>query len=177
MFSCARRFSFGLLLVFTAAATHQAETFDIVVIGATPGGIGAAVSAARLGHSVALIEYRGHVGGMSASGLGKSDITKAGAIGGLWDEFVGRVRAYYEATYGPDSEQVQRCRDGYFYEPSVAERVFNEMIAEQRSITLLLRHRLEEVVRLDRTVTGVRVMNRDNNTTRELRGTVFIDYT
>jgi hypothetical protein len=159
------------------ALAHDAQQYDVVVIGAAPGGIGAALSAAKLGHTVALVEYRAHVGGMSASGLGKSDITKLGAIGGLWDEFVGRVLAYYTQTYGADSDQVAKCINGYFYEPSVAERIFNEMLAEQSSIRVLLRHRLDEVVRAGKTVTAVRVTNRDSSETLELRGKVFIDAT
>src|SRR3954462_4716713 len=56
------------------AARLNAESFDVVVCGGTPGGIAAAVTAARLGRTVALVEYQAHLGGMSASGLGKSDI-------------------------------------------------------------------------------------------------------
>ncbi|MCC6156311.1 MAG: FAD-dependent oxidoreductase, partial [Candidatus Hydrogenedentes bacterium] len=59
----------AIALCFLIAITAFAERFDVVVIGATPGGIAAAVAAARQGHSVALAEYRTHVGGMSASGL------------------------------------------------------------------------------------------------------------
>ncbi len=162
-----------------AAPSHSLESrpFDIVVIGATPGGIGAAVSAARLGHSVALVEYYGHVGGMSASGLGKSDVETAGAIGGMWDEFVGRVLAYYTQTYGADSEQVKACKGGYFYEPSVAERIFNEMLAEQSGIHLFLRHRLDSAARSGKRVKSVRVTNRESGNQIEFTGKVFIDAT
>src|SRR5262245_61140434 len=71
---------------------HQ---FDVVVYEATPGGIAAAISAARLGHTVALIEQERHIGGLSTSGLGKSDIETKEAIGGLFHEFVGRVYQDY----------------------------------------------------------------------------------
>ena len=57
-----------------ALAANGAERFDVVVYGGTPGGWSAAVTAARLGRTVALIEYHNHLGGMSASGLGKSAI-------------------------------------------------------------------------------------------------------
>ncbi|NUM52802.1 MAG: FAD-dependent oxidoreductase [Candidatus Hydrogenedentes bacterium] len=166
-----------MLICLLAPPLVEAQTFDVVVVGATPGGVSAAVAAARLGHSVALAEYRNHVGGMSASGLGKSDITKADAIGGQWDEFVGRVYKHYVDTYGPESDQVLKCEKGYYYEPSVAERIFLDMLTEQRRITVLTGHRLDEVVRHDRTVTAVRVTNRKTGKVRELRGKVFIDAT
>ncbi|MDZ4860975.1 MAG: FAD-dependent oxidoreductase [Candidatus Hydrogenedentes bacterium] len=168
----------SLLATSVLCASVAAQLpYDVVVVGATPGGISAAVSAARLGHSVALVEYRAHVGGLTASGLGKSDITKADAIGGLWDEFVGRVLEHYVKTYGADSDQVVKCKNGYFYEPSVAENIFQQMLGEQQSITILLRHRLDEVVRRDRSVSAVRVTNRDTGATIELRGKIFIDAT
>jgi NADPH-dependent 2,4-dienoyl-CoA reductase/sulfur reductase-like enzyme len=76
-------------------AAGEADAYDVVVVGGTPGGIAAAVAAARLGHSVALTEYHRHLGGMSASGLGKSDITHRPMIQGLFREFVDRVRRHY----------------------------------------------------------------------------------
>jgi flavin-dependent dehydrogenase len=48
--------------------------FDVVVVGGTPGGIAAALSAGRAGRKVLLIESHKRIGGMSASGLGKSDV-------------------------------------------------------------------------------------------------------
>ncbi len=167
----------SVALCFLFAVGALAERFDVVVIGATPGGIAAAIAAARHGHTVALAEYRTHVGGMSASGLGKSDITKADAIGGLWDEFVGRVRDYYKKTYGENSDQFVKCKDGYFYEPSVAEKIFNEMLAEQKSIKLFLGYRMMETFREYRTLTGVKLINRSTAEIVDLRGAVFIDAT
>lgn len=165
------------LVLFVFARQVTAQPYDVVVVGATPGGIAAALSAARLGHSVALVEYRNHVGGMTASGLGKSDITKADAIGGLWDEFVKQVYAYYVQKYGENSDQVAKCRKGYFYEPSVAEHVFRHMLKEQPSITVLTGERLHEVIRNHRSVTGIRVVNRSNGANTELRGRIFVDAT
>ena len=42
---------------------------DVVVVGGGPGGIGAAVSAARNGADTVLIERYGHLGGMGTGGL------------------------------------------------------------------------------------------------------------
>src|SRR5581483_11933761 len=168
---------FLCLAVAAAFAQNSARQFDVVVYEATPGGIGAAIAAARLGHTVALIESQGHIGGMSTSGLGKSDIETREAIGGLFREFVGKVYQDYVKVYGADSENVKLCRDGYYYEPSVAERILREMIRAESRITLLMRRRLEEVVRSGNRVTAIRVRNTENGEVAEFRGKVFIDGT
>ncbi|MFM9146868.1 MAG: FAD-dependent oxidoreductase [Verrucomicrobiota bacterium] len=53
---------------------------DVVIYGGTPGGITAAISAARLGREVTLVEYHDYIGGMTTSGLGKSDIENRAMI-------------------------------------------------------------------------------------------------
>ena len=53
-----------------------AEDADVVVYGGTPGGLASAIAAARLGSRVIVVEPNLHVGGMTTSGLGKSDIEK-----------------------------------------------------------------------------------------------------
>ncbi len=165
------------LLLTASAACGAAANFDVVVIGGTPGGVASAIAAARLGHAVALTEYHNHLGGMSASGLGKTDIETKEAIAGLFREFVARVRTYYVKKYGEGSENVKLCRDGYYYEPSVAEAVFDQMVAEQKSITVYRYHVLEEVLRAGRRVTGVEMKNRKTGEIVELRGKIFIDAT
>src|SRR5690554_1097351 len=109
---------------------EKTENFEVVILGATPGGLAAAITAARLGRNVAVIEPQKHIGGMTTSGLGKSDVEQKEFIGGLFREFTNRVFEYYKDKYGADSNDVKLCREGYYYEPSVAELILNEMIAE-----------------------------------------------
>ncbi|NOY60075.1 MAG: FAD-dependent oxidoreductase, partial [Calditrichaeota bacterium] len=47
-----------LMLIPMFAVAQQ--NVDVVVVGATPGGIASAITAARFGHSVALVEYQNH---------------------------------------------------------------------------------------------------------------------
>ena len=158
--------------------TPPARAFDVVVYGATPGGIGAAIAAARLGRRVALLEYHNHVGGMAASGLGKSDVETKEAIGGLFREFVGHVRAHYVEHYGSNSENVRLSRDGYYYEPSIAERILRQMLGrEQDRVTLFLRRELVSVGKEGTRITTLRARNRDTQTMEEFRAGVFIDGT
>ena len=69
-----------------ADAASKPESIDatVVVVGATPAGIAAAVSAARSGTSVVLIEEKNHVGGVVSAGLTNTDIYKKAAVGGLF---------------------------------------------------------------------------------------------
>jgi flavin-dependent dehydrogenase len=162
-------------LLFAFAGLCQAATFDLVVYGGTPGGVASAVAAARQGRTVALIEYHRHIGGMTTSGLGKSDIETREAIGGLFREFTGKVYAHYVERYGAQSENVKLSRQGYYYEPSVAQRVLDRMVLDESKIRLFTYHRLEEVIRQGSRVTGIRVRDRAAGTTAEFRARIFID--
>ncbi|GMW03808.1 MAG: hypothetical protein AMXMBFR84_49420 [Candidatus Hydrogenedentota bacterium] len=169
----------AVMLLFVTALPSGADSArecDVVVVGATPGGIAAAVTAARLGQNVVLIEYRSHVGGLSASGLGKSDIVVGGAVGGIWTEFKKRIHDHYVAAYGADSEAVKICKAGTFYEPHVAESVFMDMLSDA-GVDLFKKHRLMEAIRNGDRLTAVRVKNRESGKIREFRAQVFVDGT
>src|ERR1700679_3040445 len=122
------------LSILCASSRGADESADVVVVGATPGGIAAAVAAARLGRDVALLEYEDHIGGIVTNGLTNADIGKQQAVGGLFYEFTRRVVRYYLAEDGgnPAGPNVKLCRNGYYYEASVAERIFHEMIGDSR---------------------------------------------
>ncbi len=166
-----------LLLALVWAANGTAADPDLVVIGGTPGGIATAVTAARLGHTVTLVEYHRRIGGMSASGLGASDITNRALIQGIFREFVDRVKAHYVETYGAKSEQMKLCKDGYWYEPLVAEKIFESMVAEQPAITVLKYHQLESAVVIEGRLTAVVLKNRANGEVRMLQAKLFADAT
>jgi len=124
---------------FTARAAEEA---DLVVVAATPAGVAAAVAAARSGASVILLEESAHVGGIVSAGLTNTDIHRKGAVGGLFAEFVRRVREHYVTTYGEDSAQVKACQGGHMFEPKVAEQVYRDMLAAEKNIRLVERHRV-----------------------------------
>jgi len=157
-----------------AVETHEA---DVVVVGGTPSGLMAAISAARHGRTVILLERTEHIGGLPANGLGATD----GRAGGLFAEFAGRVLDFYTRTYGVGSPQVAACHDGRRFEPSVAERTFNEMIAAEPLITLLLRRQFDSepdnTTLAGRRLTAIRVLDRDTGAIEEFKGCVFIDAT
>ncbi len=121
--------------------------YDVVVAGATPGGLTAAVAAARAGLSVAVFEPSNHIGGVVSGGLTATDCADRRTVGGLTAEFFQRVYDYYVATYGADSPNAQMSLKGYHFEPRVAEQVFGEMLAEAGDVTLRLQHPLYGVQR------------------------------
>lgn len=162
-------------------AAPAAAPADVVVYGATPGGIAAAVAAARQNRAVLLCACEDHIGGIVSNGLTNADIGKRQAVGGLFYEFTRRVLAHYrrQDLDNPEQPNVKLCRDGYWYEATVAEKIFHDMIAQTGGrIRLLLNHqlvqavvaqdRLTAIVLEDRAVPGARV---------RLAAPVFIDAT
>ncbi|MDR3706906.1 MAG: FAD-dependent oxidoreductase [Capsulimonadaceae bacterium] len=158
-------------------------TYDIVIAGATPGGICAAVAAARCGRHVLLLERTDHIGGLPANGLGATDIGTRGATAGLFLEFVTRVKEYYIALYGEASQQVKDCSDGYHFEPHVAEQVFENMVAGEGDHIRVLRGRQLDArpdrVCLDakRSLRSVTVLDRATGALETYEAKVFIDAT
>ncbi|MFO0426906.1 MAG: FAD-dependent oxidoreductase [Planctomyces sp.] len=165
-----------LAICFLSPAARSTDA-DVIVVGGSPGGIAAAIAAARNGSTVILVEYHSHLGGMMTSGLGKSDVENRAMIGGLFQEFTVRVRKHYEQTWGPDHENVQLCRDGYYYEPSVAEKIIEEMIQEHSSIAVLKGWRLEGAETTDHRLRSIEVVQHSTGERQTLRGQVFVDAT
>lgn len=154
---------------------------DVLVYGATPGGIAAAVAAARCGRSVVLAALEDHIGGIVSNGLTNADIGKRQAVGGLFYEFTRRIVRYYEDfdRGNPARPNVKLCRDGYWYEASAAERIFREMLdGEGGRIHLLLRHELTEaVVEGGRLVAAVFADAANPGRPARRRAAVFVDAT
>lgn len=164
-----------------SAAPIVPERFDIVIVGGTPGGICTAIAAARLGSRVLLLERTEHIGGLPANGLGATDIATRGATGGLFLDFVRRVRAHYVATYGADSKQVKDCSDGYHFEPHVAEKVFEAMLAEQKKVTVRRMRQFDaapaNVVKDGNRLTQITITDRATGNQEILTADVFVDAT
>ena len=169
-----------------ARTAHAAEAepelaCDVLVYGATPGGIAAAVSAGRLGCSVILAEIEDHVGGIVSNGLTNADIGKRQAVGGLFYDFTRGVVKYYEEfdRNTPGVPNLRACRSGYCYEAHVAEQLFHEMLAgEKERVRLRLRHQLKRAtVEQGRLVAVDLVDEAGQGRVVHCRARVFIDAT
>lgn len=154
---------------------------DVVVVGGTPAGITAAIAAAREGRTALVLERTAHLGGLPANGLGATDIVTRGATGGLFLDFVRRVRAHYVAHYGAGSAQVRDCSDGYWFEPQVAERVLEGMLAAQPSIRVLRERQFDaeprNVTSGPAGLASIRILNRGTGALEQVRGRIFVDAT
>ncbi len=76
------------------------KSYDIAVVGGGPGGLPAALAAARRGHRVILVERNAFLGGAATSGLGiLGFLDKEGkqALGGIAEEIVMRLKAMHGA--------------------------------------------------------------------------------
>jgi len=133
---------------------NSVHSYDIVVYGATSGGIAAAIQASRMGNSVALLEPYQRIGGLSSGGLGQTDIGNKSAIGGISREFYQNIRKYYDDPANWKWQDRSEYRDGgqtrtaegedamWTFEPSAALKVYQQMIAAE-NIDLQLNKKLE----------------------------------
>ena len=152
------------------AAPAGTATPDVVVYGATPAGIVAAVAAAREGASVRLLVPGTHIGGMMTGGLSDTDTgDRADVIGGYAREVFTRIAARYgRGAPSPDDERQ------WDFEPSAAGAAFAAMLAEA-DVAPLLGRRLRErggVAKSGGRITAIALENGEI-----VRGTVFIDAT
>lgn len=163
------------------AAAQTSASYDIVIVGGTPAGIMAGISAARMGKRSLILERTSHVGGLVANGLGATDIITRGATAGLFLEFVNRVKAHYVSVYGPQSKQVKDCSQGYHFEPSVGEKVLLDMLKEAPLVTVLNNRQFdalpENILIENNAIKKVTVLNRLSNQKEQYTGVVFIDAT
>ncbi|TWT98716.1 FAD-dependent oxidoreductase [Neorhodopirellula pilleata] len=149
---------------------------DVLIYGATPPGIAAALAAAENDRSVMLIEPTGRIGGMVTHGLSHSDFHCFEALEGPFLAFSQRVLKHYETTYGRDSEQVRACWRGTHGEPSVNLLVLEQMLAEKSSIQIMTDHRLAGVTVTDQSIAAVTFSDRDGDPI-EVTSRIMIDAT
>jgi len=148
----------ALALAFSA----HAENYDVVVYGGTCGGVTAAVQCAKSGKTVVVIESGKHLGGLSAGGLGATDIGNKGAIGGISHEFYERVGKAYGQP------------EAWKFEPHVAEKVFEDFIAENK-IPVVRNERLDLKNGVKKE--GLRIVSITMESGKVFAGKVFIDAT
>lgn len=106
---------------------------DICIYGATSAGICAAVQAAAMGKKVAILAFNKHIGGMTTSGLGATDVGNKHVIGGLAQKFYQEIGDWY----GTEKEQ-------WFFEPHVAFKIFSSWL-QNKNISLFTECRLKGV--------------------------------
>jgi hypothetical protein len=133
----------SLFLLLTLSL--RAQDYDVLVYGATPAGIAAAIAAADDGERVLLIEPTRRIGGMVTNGLSHPDFRTFEGLSGAFLTFSKLVESYYREAYGPDSQQVKDCFRGTQAEPKVNLLVFEKMLAAREKIVVKKEWALEGV--------------------------------
>lgn len=141
---------------------------DVVVYGATPAGVAAAIAASREGAEVLLVEELSRVGGMyTVGGMGLSDVffMDRQMIDGLYEEIHGRVDQHYRGLgiyYRPDNhgDIFPKGKGRWYHEPKVVEKVLNEILAEA-GVAVRLGERLVSAQMAGKRITSIKLVGGD----------------
>ncbi|WP_282180346.1 FAD-dependent oxidoreductase [Maribacter stanieri] len=152
---------------------------DVVIYGGTSAAIASAVQLVRMNKPVLIVCPDKHIGGLSSSGLGFTDLGNKEVIGGISKEFYQEVYKHYQnkdawnwqprEEYGNEGQGTTAIDDEFktmwTFEPHVAEQIFEDFIREN-NITI---HRDKW---LDREK-GVKVANGKITSIAMLDGTIY----
>ncbi|HEX6428975.1 MAG TPA: FAD-dependent oxidoreductase, partial [Niastella sp.] len=123
------------VLVFVFPAHSQSPKVvqvDVCIYGATSAGVIAAYTAKKMHQTVLLVDPDKHVGGLTAGGLGFTDIGNKYAVSGLGLDFYRKVGKKYGKF------------ESWVFEPHVAKEVFLQYIKSAK-VELALGHTLLSV--------------------------------
>ncbi len=145
-----------------ATAVPSAADVDVLVIGGTPGGVAAAVAAARMGASVALVEPRRELGGSLTS---------------AW-------LTTFDMNMGPDGEHLTRGiflefyrRLGVSFDRSKAAKVLGRVLVRERGIRIMVDAPLVRIITEGSRIIGVEVQDLRWHRTALVRASQVIDAT
>lgn len=162
----------AILLLSLFCSWKPEKKYDVVVYGATPAGITAAVAAAREGKSVVVIEPLDIAGGMMSGGLGFSDSNQMfrSTLGGLFEEFHKRVeKIYADRGITLNYRVAEKDTKHWTYEPHVAELVFNTMLKEA-GVKVVLKETLKSAKLKQAAIQTIKMRSG-----KVFAGSVFID--
>ncbi len=168
-----------------AVASADPVSYDVVVYGGTSGGVAAAVQVARSGKSVVLISPTAHLGGLTTSGLGWTDLGRSSILGGISREFYHRLYLHYQddavwnwqtrASFGNAGQGGpafnHTTQIASVFEPKVAKTIFEQFVAEEEVPLITGRLDLANGVVMD----GVKISRLKLEDGREFAGKMFID--
>ena len=144
-------------------AIEDAGSFDLVVIGGGYGGMGAAISAARMGCKVALIQNRDVLGGNGSS----------------------EVRVWAMGDFPPSeyplADIIRNFTDDAAASPAPAEQFGDEIkeatVGAEKNITLMLGHHAYGVEMKDGEIEAAKLLDVKNNRIKRISGRFFADCT
>lgn len=152
------------MLLVRCGNPGEQNNVDVCVYGGTSSGVIAAYTAAMMGKKVILIEQGERLGGLTAGGLGYTDIGNKYAISGISRDFYRKIGKHYGKF------------EQWTFEPHVAESLFIEY-ASHPNITILYNH---HVVRSEVNEGSIRQIflthSRESGTDeKSVKAKIFID--
>jgi len=145
------------------ATQVDAGSFDLVVVGGGYGGLGTAISAARMGAKVALIQNRKVLGGN-----GSSEIR-------VW------AKGNYPESEYPLDEIIREIEDKAKASPAPAEEFVDDkkdkVVAAEKNITLFLGHHAYGLDMKDGEIASVKALDIEAGVIKRISGKFFADCT
>ncbi len=146
------------------AAPQDMGEFDLVVVGGGYGGLGSAISAARMGLKVALIQERAVLGGN-----GSSEVR-------VWS--MGLIR---RGKYPHIGEMVEEFADRAKNSPGLADEFGDakkeEIVRAEKNISLFLNEHVFAAETRDSRIVSVTSLNTNDSREKKFRGRYFSDCT
>ncbi|MEO5711854.1 MAG: FAD-dependent oxidoreductase [Luteolibacter sp.] len=145
------------------AAIEDIGNYDLVVIGGGYGGLGAAISAARMGCKVALIQNRDVLGGNGSS----------------------EIRVWAKGDLPPSeylmADIIREIEDNAKSSPAAAEQFVDDkklqVVLAEKNITLLLGHHAYGLEMRGKEIAAVNLLEVKTGKLKHVKGTLFADCT
>lgn len=173
-------------MTFICLSVYAQNNYDIVIYGGSSAGVAAAIQAARMNKSVAIVEPYGRLGGLTTGGLGATDIGNKRVIGGISREFYQNLKAHYDQSanwnweesdtyFNQNQRRTATGDDGMWtFEPSVALAVYEKMM-EPYDIDVFYHSKLDRKNGVKKSGTTIESITLEDGTV--FAGEVFIDCT
>ena len=134
----------GCLLFIGCTPKVDSKNYDadVIIYGGTSAAVTTAVQLKRMGKTVLIVCPEKHIGGLSSSGLGFTDLGNKTVIGGISKEFYQSVYNHYQNQkawnwqprneYGNEGQGTtaidESTKTMWTFEPHVAEKIFEDMV-------------------------------------------------
>jgi FAD dependent oxidoreductase len=148
-------------LICLNAFAQKPIQYDICVYGGTSAGIIAAYTAKMYGKTVILVESSGYLGGLTAGGLGQTDIGNKYAITGISRQFYRKIGKHYGRF------------EQWTFEPKVAQNILLEY--NKNTDKTLLYNELQKVSKVKGAIKSIQTFDTKSKKINVIRAKQFID--
>ncbi|MFN0293897.1 FAD-dependent oxidoreductase [Pedobacter helvus] len=155
-----------LCLPFSLFARQKEISVDICIYGGNSAGVIAAYTAAKSGKKVIVVEPGSRLGGLSAGGLGMTDIGNKYVVSGLALDFYRKLGTHYGSF------------ESWIFEPKVALKVFNDYIKEA-NVEVWYHQQLISVAKKGKSIKEISIADTENRAKQitTVKAKMFLDCT